>query len=354
LALADNKIAANAGWDRPILAIELSELNDLLPEAGLDIQLTGFDAAEIDLLLGDLVDREQDPSDALPAVEPSSVTLSGDLWQLGRNLLLCGDATSDRDFRKLMGGERATMIFADPPYNLRIASVQGRGRIKHREFSKASGEMTPSEFTEFLTASMRGAISSSENGAIHFICIDWRHLSEMLAAGNSVYTELKNVVVWNKTNAGQGAFYRSQHELIFVFKSGTAPHVNNIELGKHGRNRSNIWSYPGGNTFRAGRMDELAAHPTVKPVALVADAIRDCSRRGDVVLDPFMGFGTTILAAERIGRRAYGIEIDPFYVDAAIRRWQNFTKSDAILSGTLLTFDEVASSRLTAIRKTRL
>ena len=176
----------------------------------------------------------------------------------------------------------------------------------------------------------------------------------MLAAGNSVYTELKNVVVWNKTNAGQGAFYRSQHELIFVFKSGTAPHVNNIELGKHGRNRSNIWSYPGGNTFRAGRMDELAAHPTVKPVALVADAIRDCSRRGDVVLDPFMGFGTTILAAERIGRRAYGIEIDPFYVDAAIRRWQNFTKSDAILSGTLLTFDEVAPSRLTAIRKTRL
>jgi DNA modification methylase len=170
-------------------------------------------------------------------------------------------------------------------------------------------------------------------------------MREMQDAGDAVYGELKNLVVWSKTNAGQGSLYRSQHELIFVFKVGDGPHLNNIELGRHGRNRSNVWTYPGGNTFRAGRMADLTAHPTVKPIALVADAIRDCSRRGDVVLDPFMGVGTTILACERVGRRAYGIEIDPLYVDAAIHRWQEITKCDAILEGTRKTFGEVAKAR---------
>jgi len=170
-------------------------------------------------------------------------------------------------------------------------------------------------------------------------------MREMQDTGDAVYGELKNVIVWAKTNAGQGSLYRSQHELIFVFKVGTGPHLNNIELGRHGRNRSNVWTYPGGNTFRSGRMADLTAHPTVKPVALVADAIRDCSGRGDLVLDPFVGVGTTIFAAERVGRRAYGIEIDPLYVDAAIRRWQEVTKCDAILNGTRKTFGEVAKSR---------
>ena len=177
--------------------------------------------------------------------------------------------------------------------------------------------------------------------------MDWRHLDEISAAGKEVYSELKNLVVWTKTNAGQGSFYRSQHELIFVFKNGEGPHTNNFELGQHGRNRSNVWTYPGVNAFRAGRLDELSLHPTVKPVALVADVMRDCSRRGDVVLDPFIGSGTTILAAERVGRRAYGLELDPLYVDAAIRRWQAFTKQDAILMGSDEIFDDIAADART-------
>jgi DNA modification methylase len=223
--------------------------------------------------------------------------------------------------------------------------VQGRGRIKHREFSSASGEMSPRQFTEFHTKWMSLAARYSLDGSIHFVCMDWRHLGETLDAGEEAYSELKNLIVWAKSNAGQGSFYRSQHELIFVFKNGDGPHQNNIELGRYGRSRSNLWSYPGVNTFRTGRLDDLTVHPTVKPIALVADAMRDCSRRGDIVLDPFMGSGTTILAAERVGRRGYGVEIDPLYVDAAIRRWQDFTKQDAVLKATGQTFDEVAASR---------
>jgi DNA modification methylase len=232
--------------------------------------------------------------------------------------------------------------------------VQGRGRIKHREFSSASGEMSPRQFTEFHLKWMSLAAQYSDDGSIHFVCMDWRHLGETLDAGEEAYSELKNLVVWAKSNAGQGSFYRSQHELIFVFKNGDGPHQNNIELGRYGRSRSNLWSYPGVNTFRTGRLDDLTVHPTVKPIALVADAMRDCSRRGDIVLDPFMGSGTTILAAERVGRRGYGVEIDPLYVDAAIRRWQDFTKQDAVLKATGQTFDEVAASRpLTRVRITK-
>ena len=192
------------------------------------------------------------------------------------------------------------------------------------------------------------------DGSIHYICNDWRHIDELSAAAKKVYSGFKNLVVWVKTNAGQGTFYRSQHELIFVFKNGEAPHVNNFELGQHGRNRSNVWSYPGVNTFRVGRLDDLSVHPTPKPVAMIADAMRDCSRRGDIVLDPFMGSGSTILAAERVGRRAFGLEIDPLYVDAAIRRWQNFTKRDAILKATGQTFDEVAQARISSKNPRRM
>ena len=170
-------------------------------------------------------------------------------------------------------------------------------------------------------------------------------MGELLAAGSAVYSELKNIIVWVKTTPGQGSFYRSQHELIFAFKNGDAPHLNNFELGQRGRNRSNVWTYAGANTFRAGRMDDLAMHPTMKPVALVADAMRDCSRRGDIVLDPFIGSGTTIMAAERVGRRAYGIEIDPRYVDVAVRRWQAYTRRDAVLHGSGQTFEEIAAAR---------
>jgi DNA modification methylase len=332
LAIADNKLSDNAGSDRKILATELGELAVLLPEINLDISITGFDPAEIDALAVDFIDPEQDPADESPAPgNTKAISQIGDLWVLGPHRLLCGDACDDSALRQLMGRELGAMLFADPPYNVRIGATVGRGNIKHREFAHASGEMSPAQFIDFLTKWMRLAARYSEDGSIHYVCIDWRHLAEMLAAGNEVYSELKNVVVWAKTNAGQGSFYRSQHELIFVFKNGDAPHQNNVELGKHGRNRSNVWTYAGVNTFRASRMDELSVHPTVKPVALVADAMRDCSRRDDIVLDPFMGSGTTILAAERISRRAHGLEIDPVYVDVAIRRWQSFTRRDAAL-----------------------
>ena len=205
--------------------------------------------------------------------------------------------------------------------------------------------MPPAVYTKFLSDGLSPAAANSVDAALHYVCMDWRHMREMLDAGDSIYSELKNLVVWSKTNAGQGSLYRSQHELIFVYKIGDGSYLNNVELGRHGRNRSNVWTYAGANTFRAGRMADLTAHPTVKPIALVADAIRDCSRRGDVVLDPFAGVGTTILAAERIGRRSYGIEIDPLYVDAAVRRWQSFAKRDAILEGARQTFDEIAQAR---------
>lgn len=345
LALADNKIAANAGWDRQQLAEELGELAKLLPECNLDLEITGFEPAEIDSLLGDLVDPELDPADEVPSPKETAISKIGDLWELGPHRLLCGDAQSATNVRRLMGNALAAMVITDTPYNLPITRVQGRGRTKHGDFAQASGEMSPAEFTRFLGIVLSLAAKRSVNGAIHFVFMDWRHLGELLAAGSTVYSELKNVVVWVKTNAGQGSFYRSQHELIFVFKKGDGPHINNFKLGQHGRNRSNVWTYAGVNTFRAGRMDDLGVHPTVKPVALVADAMRDCSRRGDIVLDLFMGSGTTIMAAERVGRRGYGLEIDPLYVDVAVRRWQAYTGRDAVLNGTGETFEEVAAVR---------
>lgn len=350
LALADNKISENAGWDRATLVAELGELAVLLPECDLNLEITGFEAPEIDSLLGDLVDREDDPVDELPVLAERPVTSRGELWHLGAHRLLCGDATNATDVGRLMGGTRAAMVFTDPPYNVRVSAVQGRGKIRHREFLSASGEMTRQDYISFLASSLGLAVKHSVQGSIHYVCMDWRHLRELIEAGDRVYTELKNLVVWAKTNAGQGAFYRSQHELIFVFKSGDASHTNNFELGQHGRRRSNVWSYAGANAFRAGRLEDLAAHPTVKPVALVADALRDCSRRGDIILDLFMGSGTTILAAERVGRLAYGLELDPLYVDVAVRRWQAFTKRDATLAGSDETFDELAKARAASKR----
>jgi DNA modification methylase len=347
VALADNKVALNAGWDRELLARELGELADLLPECELNVEITGFEPAEIDGLLGDLVDPELDPADHSPAAPKAPVTQIGDLWELGPHRLLCGDAQSAIDMQRLMGTEAARMVITDPPYNLPIKRVQGRGRTKHGDFAQASGEMSSAEFTRFLRAALSLAGKLSVDGAIHFVFMDWRHVGELLAAGSAVYSELKNIIAWVKATPGQGSFYRSQHELIFAFKNGDAPHVNNFELGQRGRNRSNVWNYAGVNTFRAGRMDELAMHPTVKPVALVVDAMKDCSRRGDIVLDPFMGSGTTVVAAERVGRRACGLEIDPRYVDVAVRRWQAYARRDAVLQGSGQTFEEIAAARKT-------
>ena len=351
LALAENKIAENARWHRSDLASELSELGPLLAEAGLNIELTGFEPAEIDAVMGDLVDPERDPLDELPDVASESVSRRGDSWLLGQHRLICADATDPDDVRKLMGQKRAVMVFTDPPYNAKIKNVQGRGRIKHREFAQASGEMSRGEYRRFLIDSLSLAAEHSVDGSIHFVCTDWRHNRELQDAAEQVYTETKNLVVWVKTNGGMGTFYRSQHELIFVFKNGQAKHLNNFELGQHGRSRTNVWSYAGLSAFRAGRLDDLSVHPTVKPVALVADALRDCSRRGDIVLDPFVGSGTSIIAAERVGRRAFGLEIDPLYVDVAVRRWQAYSGRDATLKGTGQTFDDVAAFRIKTGRR---
>ena len=216
-----------------------------------------------------------------------------------------------------------------------------------------SGELSRAGFVEFLKDTLAAAAAVSRDGAVHFVCMDWRHIGELLEAGGTVYGETLNIAVWVKSNAGQGSFYRSQHELIGVFRVGKAPHLNNIELGRHGRSRSNVWHYAGVNTFRAGRLDDLKSHPTVKPVALVADAMKDVTRRRDIVLDTFCGSGTTILAAERVGRRAYTLELEPRFVDVAIRRWQAFTRRDAIHAETGLTFEELASKRQAALGNVR-
>ncbi|WP_249139644.1 site-specific DNA-methyltransferase [Bradyrhizobium ottawaense] len=348
LALADNKIPANAGWDRKLLAEELGELASLLPDFNLTLDITGFAPAEIDGLMLDFGNSEHDSADASCTIGEQPISRRGELWQLGTHRVLCGDACDQSDWARLMGSDRARMLIADPPYNVQISTTIGRGKIKHREFAVGSGEMSSPEFTDFLTRWMRLAAQFSHDGSLHFAFVDWRHIGEMHAAGRAVFGPLQNLVVWTKTNAGQGSFYRSQHELIFLYKNGDGPHLNNVELGRHGRNRSNVWTYAGVNTFRQGRLDDLTVHPTVKPVALIADAIKDCTRRGDLVVDPFLGSGTSLLAAERVGRKAYGLEIDPLYVDAAIRRWQNVTKRDAILAVTGQTFDEVAAERAAA------
>ena len=328
--IADNRLAELAGWDEELLSIELKALTEI--ELDFDIEVTGFETAEIDgLIIGPV--EPDDEADRVPEIDPDAkpLTSTGDLWQLGPHRLLCGDATDPRSFEKLLDGEEAQLVFTDPPYNVPIdGNVSGLGRIRHREFVMGSGEMSEAEYADFLETALRLMRRYSRDGAIHFICMDWRHIRELLTVGNDVYTELKNLCIWNKTNGGMGAFYRSKHELVAVFKAGTGPHVNNVELGTYGRNRTNVWDYAGVNSFGSDRDVQLAMHPTVKPAAMVADAILDCSRRGGLVLDPFSGSGTTIIAAERVGRRAHAIEIDPRYVDATLRRYREFSGRDPV------------------------
>src|SRR5262245_23595535 len=353
LLLADNRIAQNAGWDRERLAGELISLPELLLADGLDLTVTGFEPAEVDGLLAAFEDNSSDPADDIdPALlSGPAVSRAGDLWQLGNHRLLCGDARESGQLGRLMGRERAHMAFLDPPYNVRVRDIGGRGQVKHREFAMASGEMSTRAFTGFLTDTLANAGNVSIDGAVHFVCMDWRHIGELMAAGTAIYDAMLNLIVWVKSNAGQGSFYRSQHELIGVFRVGSAPHLNAIELGRHGRSRSNVWKYAGVNSFRAGRLDDLRAHPTVKPIALVADAIKDCTQRDQIVIDTFSGSGTTLLAAERVGRKARVMDLDPRYVDVAIRRWQAFTGRDAIHTDSGLTFGEIAKQRTEAVER---
>jgi DNA modification methylase len=342
--LADNRLAELSDWDEDTLAIELKGLLEI--ETSFDLQVTGFGMGKIDFLVSGARSRGDDPADAVEAVRELAVTEPGDLWCLGRHRLLCASALERASYTRLLEGHPAQMICTDPPYNLPIKGhVSGLGKLTHREFVMASGEMTAAEFTTFLTTVFGHLAAVSSDGSIHFAFMDWRHLEEILAAGRAAYTELKNLIVWAKDNAGMGAFYRSQHELVFVFKNGTAPHINNFLLGETGRHRTNLWSYPGVNKTRRGREDELGMHPTVKPVALVADAIMDCSKRGGIVLDPFGGSGTTLIAAERVGRRGCLLELDPRYVDVTLHRWERLQGTPARHEATGLTLTELAAQR---------
>lgn len=348
LVIFINRIPEQSKWDHDLLIGELTALLEI--DAEFDIELTGFTTTEVDLLFERQASPERDQADDLPA-EPEKilkVSQLGDLWILGgRHRLFCGNALEPESYAILMEGQKAQMVFSDPPYNVKISGhVGGAGRIKHREFVMASGEMTEAEFTAFLRTAFELLVRYSCDGAIHYICMDWRHLPETLQAAKGVYTEQKNLCIWAKTNAGMGGFYRSQHELILVFKSGQAQHINNFGLGAGGRYRTNVWSYAGVNIPDPARRRELALHPTVKPVGLVADAIRDCSKRHGIILDPFGGSGTTLLAAQRTGRRGYMMELEPHYVDVALHRFRtSHPEIDIYHAKSGFTPDEIAQTR---------
>ena len=343
--LADNKIAANAGWDDELLRIELDFLTSI--DIDFKVDLTGFSTTEVDLLLGnDVVPSSDD--DVIELSEPSTpVSQPSDIWCLKRHRVTAGDCRNPDTIDKLMNGELASMVLTDPPYNLKIDGVvSGLGKTKHREFPMASGELSSEVFTEFLTDSLRQSSRASIDGALQYTFMDYRHMDELLAAGSAVYMQpLVNLCVWKKTNAGMGSLYRSQHELVFIFKNGTAPHQNNIELGKNGRYRTNVWEYAGANSFGADRDESLAMHPTVKPVQMLADAILDTTGLGDIIFDGFLGSGSTLIAAERTGRICYGVELDCAYVDVIIRRWQAISGERATLAGTNMNIDQLAFER---------
>lgn len=347
--IADNRLAEKAGWDKSILAIELQHLLSI--ETEFDITATGFEIPKIDLLLppGEDAPDADDPFEFQESSEP--VTQPGDIWRLGKHQILCGNAMEQGSYSKLLGTKRAGVVFADPPYNVPIdGHVSGKGAIRHREFQMASGEMSEFQFISFLASSLKLLAQYSVSGSVHFVCMDWRHVGELHTAGKQVYGSLLNACVWVKNVGGMGSFYRSQHEFVFVFRNGEGKHRNNIQLGRFGRNRTNVWEYPSINTISKSGVEGnlLALHPTVKPVALIADALLDCSSRGDIVLDAFLGSGSTLIAAERTGRICCGIEIDPLYVYTAIRRWQRQTGDQAIHAVSGKRFDEATSECLEA------
>lgn len=330
--LAVNKIAEESGWDNAILKADF----EILIEEEFDLSVTGFEIGEIDVLMldsGDEGEEQNDPEEELP--EESEIperVKAGDLWQLGNHKLICGDSLKDAVLKVLTGGKKANMVFADPPYNVKVnGHVCESG--KHKEFAMASGEMNSAEFTGFLNAAMTNLVNHTIDGSVHFLCMDWKHSKEMLYAADGLYSELKNICVWDKGSGGMGSLYRSQHEFIFVFKNGTASHTNNVELGKHGRYRTNVWQYPGVRASNPDSLEDLKMHPTVKNLSMVADAILDCSNPNEIVLDIFAGSGTTLLAAEKTKRAAYVVEYEPHYCDIILYRWEKLTgKSAKLLS----------------------
>ena len=332
-AIADNRLAETSSWDEALLAQHLKVLSEL--DLDFSLEATGFTVGEIDLKIQGLDEDEPDEADDLPPIGPA-VAKPGDLWRLGKHRVLCASSLDPTSYTRLMGSDRAAMVFTDPPYNVRIdGHVSGKGKTRHREFAMASGEMSEPEFIAFLSQAARLMSEASADGALQYICMDWRHAFALLAAGRTVYSDLLNICVWTKSNGGMGSLYRSAHEMVMVFKHGRGAHRNNVQLGAFGRNRTNVWSYPGANGFLRSSEDGdlMAQHPTPKPVSLVADAILDVTARRDLVLDPFLGSGSTLIAAERVGRICRGLELDPLYVDLTIRRWQRLTGETATLEG---------------------
>ncbi|MDZ4777647.1 MAG: site-specific DNA-methyltransferase [Alphaproteobacteria bacterium] len=340
--LADNKIASLSSWNPDLLFGEITAVI----EADIDIGSTGFSVGEIDAVLEEHAEAygpDVAPEDDVPTVAARIVTRPDQMWVLGDHRIICGDAREPPIVQRLMDGDKARMAFTDPPYNVKIDGfVTGSGAVKHEEFAMASGEMSPAEFTNFLEDGLTGVRNVCVDGAIIYVCMDWRHMDELSAAARRSKLSLMNLVVWKKTNGGMGTFYRSQHELIYIYKVGEAPHMNTFGLGEGGRYRTNVWEYRGANAFGPTRAADLAAHPTVKPARLVADAIKDVSKRGDVVLDVFGGLGTTLIAAQMTGRRARLVEIAPAYVDVTIRRWEAATGKSAVDMATGATFEDLS------------
>lgn len=342
--IADNKLTINGSWDENLLGLELKDLSELDLDFSLDV--TGFSLPEIDLKIQNLDEGETDPLDEIPEIqEDEIVSKPGDLWQLGNHIIYCGDSLNPESFSLLMGKDRARMIFTDAPYNVKITGhVCGNGKVQHKEFAMASGEMTRQEFTQFLKTAFTNLKNYSVDGSLHYLCMDWRHIIEITTACDEVYTEMKNLCVWNKASGGMGALYRSKHELVFVYKNGTASHINNVELGKHGRYRTNVWDYAGVNSFGENH-DDLKMHPTVKPVAMIVDAIMDVTNMKDIVLDAFLGSGSTLIACEKSNRVCRGIELEPKYIDVTIKRWQTMTGKQAMNIKSGETYQEVKDAK---------
>jgi DNA modification methylase len=335
--IADNRLAENSDWDNHLLGEQLQ----ILSQAKIDftLEVTGFETAEIDLFIENLASpcaSQADPDDILPEATSIQVSRTGDLWQLGKNRILCGDALSPGSYEALMDGQKAQLVFADPIYGY----VSRFGKIDNPEFLIASGEVSENEFTKFLIKVFGPLGRSSSDGALQFICMEWRHIPELLAAARQTYTEFKNLCAWYKDVAGPGSLYRSQHELVFIFKNGKCRHRNNVQLSRH---RTNVWQYSRVNSSAgtAEREDLSNLQPTIRPVELVADVILDCTARGEIVLDPFVESGTTAIAAGRTGRVCFGIELNPLNVDTTIRRWQSFTHQQAVNAVSGRTFNEV-------------
>ncbi len=338
--IADNKITEGSEWDVNALRLEFLELQDL----NFDLSLTAFELPEIDLIVLD-DDNADDDCDEIPEVTDNPIVKPGDMFQLGNHRIACIDCRNEDDVLNLTQGEEIDLVITDPPYNVKINGHVLTHTKSHSEFAMASGEMSKAEFTEFLTSVFKVFANIGKPGSLHYHFIDHKHIEEMLEAGSSAYDDRLNICVWNKTNAGMGSFYRSQHEFCCLFKKGQTSHTNNVQLGKFGRNRTNVWTYPGMNTFSENRDELLSSHPTVKNMQMIADMILDASNTGEIVFDGFLGSGTTLIAAEKTGRIFMGTEIEPKYIETTIARFQAMSDKPVIHLATGLTFEELKQQR---------